>query len=224
VEPTPPSLSDIFPALSALPLFPLPQTVLFPEAMLPLHVFEPRYRAMVRDVLATHRTLSVVLVTDPSRVDAHGHPAIASVAGVGVIVDYADLPGGRYNILLKGRARVSLDELPFVSPYRRARATVLRSEPGEVSGADLSALVSTATAFAAIVRDRDPTFELRLPKDAAPGTVADLCAHQLVLDARERQATLEILDVGERVRRVAEALAVQRITLAPSAPSPRSLN
>jgi Lon protease-like protein len=206
---------DLAPALDALPLFPLPQTVLFPGALLPLHVFEPRYRAMVRDALETHRCLAVVFITDPSRTHLD-KPEIASVAGAGLIIDHAELPGGRYNILVRGRARVRLAELPFVPPYRRARAEVLPSVPAEVSPADLSALISTATTFSSMVRERDKTFEFRLPRDAPPGTIADLCAHHLVLDGKERQAILETFDVVARVRRVAEALAVQRVTLSPS--------
>ena len=207
-------LRDITPALSALPLFPLP-TVLFPGALLPLHIFEPRYRAMVRDALDGPRVLAVVLVTDPDRRDAHGHPEIARLAGVGVIVDHAELPSGRFNILVRGRARVHLDEeLPFgEKPYRRARASVVTPPPGEVAPADLSSLVSAAAAFTSRVRERDPSFDFSLPKDAPAGLVADLCAHHLVLDARERQAALETLEVGTRVRRVAEVLALQRLAL-----------
>jgi Lon protease-like protein len=204
---------DIAPALGALPLFPL-STVLFPGALLPLHVFEPRYRAMIRDVLDTHGALAVVLVTDPHRIDEHGHPEIAKVAGAGVVIDHVELPSGRFNILVRGRARVSLDELPFLGkPYRRARATVMDPRPGAPGPSELSALVSAATAFAARVREREPAFELHLPKDAPAGLVADLCAHNLVLDARERQAALETLDVGARVRRVTEVLALQRFAL-----------
>src|SRR5215468_9252705 len=113
-------LRDLLPALSALPLFPLPM-VLFPGALMPLHIFEPRYRAMVRDLLETHRALAVVLITDHDRLDEHGHPRIAAVAGAGVIIDHVELPSGRFNILVRGRARVALEELPFgEKPYRRA--------------------------------------------------------------------------------------------------------
>jgi ATP-dependent Lon protease len=209
-------LPDIERALGALPLFPLPQTVLFPEAHLPLHVFEPRYREMVRDALDSHRTIAVVLITDDQRLDEHGHPVIADVAGVGVIADHRELPGGRYNILLHGRARVRLRELPFVKPYRRAAAEVLTPLPDDqLSMADLSALVSSAAAFTTFVRERDRSFDFRLPRDAPPGLLADLCAFHLVLDARERQAILEMLDPRARARRVAEVLAMQRLTLAP---------
>jgi ATP-dependent Lon protease len=214
-------LRDLGPALSALPLFPL-STVLFPGALLPLHVFEPRYRTMIRDVLDGHRALAVVLVTAPDDLDEHDHPRIASIAGAGVIVDHVDLPGGRFNILVRGRARVSLAELPFgEKPYRRAQATVIEEPAVEVPPSELAALVSAAAAFAARVRERDRTFELPLPKDAPAGAVADLCAHHLVLDARERQAALETLEVRARVRRVAEALALQRLALSGD---PRDMN
>lgn len=206
-------LRDLAPALPSLPLFPLP-TVLFPGALLPLHIFEPRYRALVRDALDGHHALAVVLITDSEKLDGHGHPQIAAVAGAGVIVDHVELPSGRFNILVRGRARVSLAELPFgEGPYRRAQATVLTPPAGEVEPSDLSALVSAATAFASRVRERDPSFEFTLPRDAPAGAVADLCAHHLVLDARERQAALETLAVGPRVRHVAEVLALQRLAL-----------
>jgi Lon protease-like protein len=215
------SLPDLTPALGALPLFPLP-TVLFPGAMLPLHIFEPRYCAMIRDALETHRALAVVLVTDPDARDAHGHPTIAGIAGAGVIVDHAELQSGRFNVLVRGRARVRLEELPFgAHPYRTARATVLQPPPSDATQSDLSALISAATAFAARVRERDASFEFPLPKDAPATAIADLCAHHLVLDARERQAILETLAVGPRVRRVAEALALQRLALSHD---PRDLN
>lgn len=217
--------ADLAPALDALPLFPLPQTVLFPGALLPLHVFEPRYRALVRDVLQSHRALSVVFITDPDDVDEHGHPAIASVAGVGVIIDHAELAGGRYNILLRGRARVRLEELPFVPPYRRAKATVLGPPPGapsaDVPSSDLSALIATATSFTALVRERDKSFDFRLPQGASPALIADLCAHHLVLDGRERQSILEMEDAVGRVRHVTEVLALQRLMLSGE---PRDMN
>jgi ATP-dependent Lon protease len=205
--------ADLGPALHALPLFPLPQVVLFPGAVLPLHVFEPRYKAMIRDCLASHRALAVVQITDPDARGAHGHPAIARIAGAGVIIDHAELSEGRYNILVRGRARVLLEELPFVPPYRTAKATVLATDETSIGERDVAALMANAAAFVALVRERDPDFDFRIPKGAPPGLVADACAHHLVIDAGERQSILETLDLSERVLRVAETLALQRLTL-----------
>jgi Lon protease-like protein len=208
-----PSARELEPALDALPLFPLP-AVLFPGALMPLHVFEPRYRAMIKDALATHGALAVVLVTDPEAKDEHGHPRIAAIAGAGLIVDHAELPNGRFNILVEGRARVRLEELPFVPPYRRARARVIaQTSVDDVAPAEVAALRAAAVAFATRVREREPRFELSLPRDIAAGALADLCAHHLVLDPRERQALLELEDPAARVRRTTEILVVQRLAL-----------
>jgi ATP-dependent Lon protease len=92
---------------------------------------------------------------------------------------------------------------------------------GEVILVDLLVLIFVVIVFVSRVRERDPSFEFPLPRDAAAGVVADLCAHHLMLDARERQLVLETLEVGPRVRRVTEALALQRLALSHD---PRDLN
>ena len=209
----PPSMRDIAAALDVLPVFPLPQTVLFPGALLPLHIFEPRYRTMIKDVLATNKALAIALIRETGERDAHRHPHIEPVAGVGLIIDHAELADGRYNILLRGRARVKLEELPFVPPYRRARATLLHSAPGEPPARDMAALLASAAAFAADIRARDSEFDFRIPPHTPAAAACDLAAHHLVLDARERQSILETLDVAVRVRRTTESLALQHAAL-----------
>jgi Lon protease-like protein len=213
---------DLDKALEDLPLFPLHEAVLFPGTLLPLHVFEPRYCALVEHVLQTHQSLSIVHVLDPSA-DMSGNPPIAPVAGVGTIVEHTKLPGGRYSIVLLGRARVRLQELRFRAPYRRALASLLQPENEDaVRAGDLAAMHSAASTFAQLVRGRDAAFSLRVPKSASTGAVADAYAHQLIVSARERQDVLCSIDVPARVRLVTESLTVQRAVLAPQDPS--SLN
>ncbi|WP_394825303.1 LON peptidase substrate-binding domain-containing protein [Pendulispora albinea] len=203
-------------ALDELPLFPLPKVVLFPRALLPLHVFEPRYRTMLRDCLDTHGAMAVVLIADPGKLDLHGHPPIHAVASVGTVVEHQPLEDGRSNILLSGAARVKLEELPFLPPYRRARATILEEHGEEVSSTDRTALVGAATAFATEVKKSDPMFHFRLPPESTIGAIADLCAHHLVIDAAARQAILEELHVATRVQRVIREISLQRQLLAGS--------
>lgn len=207
-------------ALEAVPVFPLPQTVLFPGALLPLHIFEPRYRTLVKEALATHKAIAVALIRDGQERDTNRHPPVERVSGLGLIIDHVELADGRYNILVQGKARVKLVELPFVPPYRRARAELLQSHPTEAPARDLTALLASASAFAADIRARDPEFDFRIPAHASAGAAADLAAHHLVLDARERQMLLETLDVAERVRRTTEALAMQHAALNASAGGP----
>jgi ATP-dependent Lon protease len=205
-------------ALDELPLFPLPQVVLFPRALLPLHVFEPRYRAMLKDVVETHGALAIALLDSSGEVDEHGHPKIASVCGAGIVVEHQTMPDGRSNILVHGTARVQIVELPFVPPYRRAKATILEDvHSTEISAHtradDRTALLAAATAFSSEVHKRDPNFSFRLPPNLESAALADLCAHHLIVDAHVRQSLLEERDVDVRVQTVIRELAMQQHSL-----------
>ncbi len=202
-------------ALDELPIFPLPRAVLFPGSTMALHIFEPRYRAMVRDALATHATFAVVQIVDPpgGKPFDPASPPIARYAGVGTIADHVELSGGRYDLLLRGHAVVALDELPFVPPYRRARGSIVSDEGPEPSATDLTAMMSTAGSFARILSGKGKALPLKLPRDAAAGRLADLCAAQLVLDGADRQRVLDERDLRRRVRLVTEILALQQLSL-----------
>jgi ATP-dependent Lon protease len=204
-----PESVDFEKALAAIPVFPLPQVVLFPEAILPLHVFEPRYRAMLQHCMATHRAMVVAQVLPG--VDEHGRPRIAPIAGGGIVIEHQTLADGRANIVLRGRARLRLEELdPDDSrPFRMARATLLEDLPVSIRQNDRTALVAAATMFASEVKKHDASFTFKLPPSLDASGVADLCAFQLVVDAGVRQAVLEELDPRVRVEMVLGQLALQ---------------
>jgi Lon protease-like protein len=191
-------------------VFPLPQVVLFPGALMPLHIFEPRYRTMTRDVLASTRELSIVLIPEDHRTNRYGQPQIAEIAGVGEIIRCDALPDGRFNLLVEGRARVRVEELPYRRPYRRAKLTVLGAGSSCADPALVRALVSTATCVAGAVRKCHPSFKFCLPQTDDAGVLADACAHYLVLEGTERQSLLETLDVCERVQRCLDILLAQQ--------------
>lgn len=196
-------------ALEEIPLFPLPHVVLFPRAVLPLHIFEPRYRTMLADALSTHSSLAVPLVAPGGQLDAANNPRICRIAGAGAIIEHHMLADGRSNVVLHGVARIEIEELPFVPPYRRAKGKILHDIHTPVKSADRTALLAEASAFAAEVYKRDPNFSFRLPPSLEPGAIADVCAHSLVIDSAARQRILEQLDVAERVKMVLEELVIQ---------------
>lgn len=196
-------------ALAAIPIFPLPQVVLFPDAVLPLHVFEPRYRAMLRECLSTHGALVIAQAIGGE--DEHGRPRIASIAGGGIVVESESLPDGRSNIVVLGQARLELEELaPDASrPYRVARARVLVDLVARVPDHDRVALVAAAMMFATEVKKYDPHFAFRMPATLDAAHLADLCAYQLLVDAATRQTVLDELDPRKRVSLVLSQLALQ---------------
>lgn len=200
------SLED---ALSAIPVFPLPQVVLFPDAVLPLHIFEPRYRAMLAHCLATHKALVIAQLIGGE--DEHGRPRIAPIAGGGIVIEHQPLADGRSNIVILGKARLELHELePDESrPYRVARAKILEDRCVAVADNDRTALLAAASMFAAEVKKHDPHFSFRMPTDADAGRIADQCAFHLVVDAGARQSMLDELDPRVRVDMVLNQLALQ---------------
>ena len=117
-------------ACKALPIFPLPGTLLMLGGMLPLHVFEPRYRQLVEDCLREDLPLSIPQLAEGGRPDAHGRPALLPYACVGRIAAHHRLEDGRFNILVQPLARIRILEEPLSDrAYRVVRAAVLQDLP-----------------------------------------------------------------------------------------------
>lgn len=105
-----------------VPLFPLPQCVLLPHATIPLHIFEPRYRAMVKDVLDSRGLLAMASFSDDDwKAEYEGSPTLREHVCLGYVVRHESLADGKYNILLQGvcRARIA-EEVEADTPYRQA--------------------------------------------------------------------------------------------------------
>jgi Lon protease-like protein len=113
-----------------LPLFPLPNVFLLPETDLPLHVFEPRYQAMLADALAGDRLIGVQLLNPGGPPDDAGRPAVFEVGCAGEVVEHEQLEDGRSNILLRGAFRYRIaGERSASAPYRVAEVVPLPMRP-----------------------------------------------------------------------------------------------
>jgi Lon protease-like protein len=191
--------------IDAVAVFPLPGVVLLPDQRMPLHIFEPRYQAMVRDALASHGWLVVSPIVGDPAADA---PAFATVATAGRIVANQRLPDGRFNILVEGMARVRLEELEYVAPYRRVRATAI-AEPDDhdVPAVERAAMLSTMAAVIRVARSTRPQFEFAVPTELPSSRLALRLVDRFVLDAAMRQRVLEAERGIDRVTLATEALA-----------------
>lgn len=112
-----------------LPIFPLPNVVFFPKIVLPLHIFEPRYKQMVREVLQSERSLGMVLLQTGWQSDYFGSPSVHKVGCMGRIETYEKLPEGRFNILLNGVRRFEIVRFVQERPYRLAAVRLLEEKP-----------------------------------------------------------------------------------------------
>ena len=115
---------------TTVPVMTLPNTVFFPQALMPLHIFEPRYQEMLVDVLAGDRLFAVARV-DASRLHEPGaFEPLHQVASVGIVRACQDAGDGTSNLLLQGICRVQVNEVLREKPYRLIKVQPLISTPG----------------------------------------------------------------------------------------------
>ena len=129
-----------------IPIFPLPNVVLFPHVFLPLHIFEPRYRAMVADALEGDRLIGMVLLRPGWEGRYDGRPPVYPIGCAGVITHHDRLPDGRYNIVLRGLQKFRITGEDEGRLYRVARIegqheTLAEGEREEIGAADVGEAV-----------------------------------------------------------------------------------
>ena len=187
---------------STIPLFPLPDVVLFPHMPLPLHVFEPRYRKMTADVMASHKIIGMTLLKPGWEQDYYGRPPVYPVGCAGVVEDCRRLEDGRFNIRLKGVTRFRIMSEQGGEPYRLATVESLTDEVG-----DAAALESRRRqVLAAIGRAADgPSFLVTQP-ELHPELFVNAVCQALSLSPVEKQSLLDCDTVGRRCARLLEIL------------------
>ncbi len=184
------SLSGIS-RIVGVPMFPLPDYYLFPGALVPLHIFEPRYRQMISDLLDTAGRLVVGTIRAQDAPTAYG-PAVFAIGGLGEIVSHRHLDDGRYLVWLLGLERVRLKEIDSDRRYRRVDATVLRDEIGdELRNAELAPRLR-----ATIEKRMLPGIELS--PSLGTGLLADILYQHLPLSPAQKEWALAQRNVTRR--------------------------
>jgi Lon protease-like protein len=186
-----------------IPVMTLPNLIFFPQALLPLHIFEPRYRQMLRDVLASNRLFAVAGL-DPNRLhDPKQFEPPYRIASVGIVRACQKNDNGTSNLLLQGLCRVEILQIVGEDPYRRIQVRALSSIDGDPDDensrlrSDLLRLLTIRRKQGAATSAEMTEF-LRSVED--PETFVDLAAFGLCEDAPFKQRLLETLDVHRRLR------------------------
>jgi uncharacterized protein len=208
--------------VTRLPLFPL-GTVLFPGLLLPLHIFEDRYRALVHDLVdrpEESRTFGVVAIREGREV---GDGGIRSLHPVGCLADLRQVephPDGRYDIVATGARRFRIDSVDATSrPYLQAEVEFLDEPDGEAAAVLAQPVAALWGAYRTALTGSPPDDPDELPDD--PSVLSYLVAAATILDLGEKQALLEEPDTTSRLRR---ELAILRreatvLRLLPSLPA-----
>jgi Lon protease-like protein len=194
-----------------IPLFPLPNVVLFPNVFLPLHIFELRYRTMVTDALAGDRIIGMTLLKPGYEADYEGRPAIYSIGCAGVITHAEPLDDGRFNIVLRGLEKFRVLQEDMSQPYRMA---VVEPQPEYTVKEQQEAIRAQrqrleALLAAAIERSGgEPRFPPAVPDD----DLINALAQYLDLEPVERQALLERDGTLDRCQGLIELLEMKRLS------------
>ena len=186
------------PPARVVPLFPLPNLYLFPGTVMPLHVFEPRYRQMVEDSLDGPGRLVIGTVLEGHHGQMPGNPPIHEIAGLGEIARHERLPDGRFVIMIVGLARVRVREVPSDRLYRKVEAAPLTEIP--VEGFDEERL-RTELVQAVLARTPDLREHAdKLPDDMPVGHLTDLLLLRMQLPQAAMQSLYAELVVADRAR------------------------
>jgi Lon protease-like protein len=191
-----------------IPLFPLPNVVLFPNVFLPLHIFEPRYRQMVADALAGDRIIGMVLLRPGFEANYEGRPPIYEVGCAGVITHSQPLADGRYDIVLRGIEKFRVTSEDHSHQYRIANIEpISEAVPREeVQPLRHQRQRLEAVLAAAIERVRS---EPRFPPSVPDEDLVNALAQYLDLEVVERQALLECHGVLARCRALIDVLEMK---------------
>ena len=187
---------------------PLPNAILFPRVLLPLYIFEPRYKMMLADCLKGERMFAVALLRKGWEKEGH-NPTPHPVAGIGVIRTCVSRADGSANLILEGVTRVRVTEYLKLRPYRVARIEPLGSSE-EAGGTNREPLMKVVTQLAK-ARAR---MGAELPKSVLSALrsvknadyLSDLVSYTLLDDYYEKQTMLETLDTEQRLEKLAALL------------------
>ena len=194
-----------------LPLFPLPNVVLFPNVFLPLHIFEPRYREMVADAITGDRMIGMVLLRPGWEQDYEGRPPVYPIGCSGLITHVEQLADGRYNIVLRGFERFRVVAEDHSLPYRRASLERLSEQP--MDGNDRAAVRRQRTKLEmmlASARESKGT-EPKVPAAMGDEDLVNALAQYLDLEPLEKQALLEHHSLRTRAESLVELLEIKVI-------------
>jgi Lon protease-like protein len=188
-----------------IPLFPLPNVVFFPQMPLPLHIFEPRYRAMVRDAARGARLVGMVLLRGDWRHDYYGTPPIFGTGTVGEMVRSEELPDGRFNIVLRGLREFDVVRETSADPYRTA--AVRWRDPNDErlpAGARERILAPVGRYLERLGVGAAP--QALVAPSVDDETFVNFFAQQLDLAPIEKQALLEAPTLRERATRLVDVV------------------
>ena len=189
-----------------IPVFPLPNVVLFPKTYLPLHIFEPRYRAMVSDAALGGQCIGMLLLKEGWEEDYYGHPSVFAMGCVGRLVNVEPLADGRSNILLQGLERFEVAKEWREKAYREATISLaVRGKEAALDSAVRQRLFTVLETYLQSCDDR-PTWQELFRKEVSDEIFVNTLSTYLECTPLEKQFLLEADSLHQQARRLSDLI------------------
>jgi Lon protease-like protein len=196
----------------AVPIFPLPNLVLFPNVFLPLHIFEPRYRQMVADALAGDRIIGMVTLRPGHEADYEGNPPIYPIGCSGLITHSETLADGRYNLVLRGLEKFSIQNEELPAPGRLYRCAVINPINEIVTPGQRMTLKLERVKLQNLLREEfGDQLDAQLPEAMPDEDLINSLAQYLEFEPMEKLALLERQGPLARCRSMVELLEMKQM-------------
>jgi Lon protease-like protein len=193
-----------------VPIFPLPNVVLFPNVFLPLHIFEPRYRQMTADALAGDRIIGMVVLRPGHEADYEGNPPIYQTGCSGLITHSEKLDDGRYNLVLRGIEKFSIQSEEPPAAGRLYRSAVISPIHETVTDGQRMTLRLERVRLQKLLAEHfNGLVEARLPEAMPDEDLINALAQYLEFDPMERLALLERPGALARCRSIIELIEMK---------------
>ena len=196
----------------SLPIFPLPTVVLFPNVFLPLHIFEPRYRQMITDALAGDRIIGMVLLRPGYQEDYEGAPPIYATGCSGLITHVEHLEEGKYNLVLRGLEKFTIQSEEAPAAGRLYRTAVVAPIDEVLSAAERSALKDERKKLQQLLTPLlNESLGHYLPEQMPDEDLVNALAQYLAFEPLEKLALLERQGPLARCRSMVELLEMKAL-------------
>jgi len=193
---------------SRMPIFPLPNVVLFPGVFLPLHIFEPRYRNMIGDALKGDRLIGMVLLREMQNPTDEQFPSTYSTGCAGLITHAEQLADGRYNVVLRGYEKFRIHAEDRQHSYRVAD---IESIPEPLSTSQQAVLQTSRQRMELLLDRRNKRSESALPRDMPDVELVNTLSQYLEFDPIEKQALLESDGIISRCHALIDLLQMHQL-------------
>ena len=187
-----------------LPLFPLDNVVFFPSTILPLHIFEERYKQMVQDSSDSHNLICMTLLN--SEMGPEDSESLANTGCIGRIINNEESDDGKKNIILYGLKRIEITKVLYDKPYREVEIKIIETSSSDNSEAFKKRIMDLTNKWNLLLDGYTDDYKIKIENSSTLSKITDSLSSSMVAKASDRQLLLEEFDEKIRAEKIIQVL------------------